>query len=279
MHVRGADLSHDHIEARNQRFSDMRVQEVIEATKKHQQIWDDPDKEELEKALEDSLKMYDEHQMKMFAKERDQIHAAVLGNLQQGGGGSGRGAGGVAPKARRNSSASLSKSKKDSEGNDPPAPQRASPAPSKHERSQIPVAASIPDQETADTVQEEQPAARNMNLDRSRSPARSPSRQRRHRRRDADGKDGLRDPDVAQSGGAMPECTIRPAHTKVAFWIVQDPDPSAGVRSLDVAEIEQEVILKSGGSRRLEVAMAFGSISCMHVVLNNKSLYTNVKLA
>jgi hypothetical protein len=171
MHMRGADLSHDHIEDRNQRFSDMRVQEVMDLTKEHQANWDEPDKEELEAALRESLKMYDEHQMDMFRRERDQIHAAVLGNLQQGGGGSGRGAGGAAaPKAKRGSSAGSMKSKKDPEdndppGNDPPAPPHISFA-------------------------GEQPEARNVNLERSRSPSRypsrSPSRPRRHRKREAE---------------------------------------------------------------------------------------------
>jgi hypothetical protein len=188
MHTRGANLSHDHIEALNQRFSDMRVQEVVEATKKHQTVWDEPSREELEAALEYSLKMYDEHQMDMFRRERDQIHAAVLGNLQQGGGGSNRGAGKAAPKAKRGSSANSSKSRKDSECNDPPGPPRASPALCKHERSQIPVAANISDQNTAGVVHEDQPAAPNVDLERSRSPARSPSRPRGHRRRDAEWK-------------------------------------------------------------------------------------------
>jgi hypothetical protein len=183
MHVRGADLSYDHIEDFNKRFSDMRVQEVIKATKKHQAVWDEPSKEELEEALKDSLKMYDEHQMTMFARERDQIHAAVLGNLQQGGGGSGKGAGGAATKAKRNSLGSSSKSK-DSAGNDPP---HISFAPSKHEQSQIPVANSSPDQDAACIVHEEQPSARSVNLERSKSPSRSPSRPRhRNRRRDSE---------------------------------------------------------------------------------------------
>jgi hypothetical protein len=166
MHMRGADLSHDHIEELNQRFSDMRVQEVMDLTKEHQVFWNDPDKDELEAALEDSLKMYDEHQMDMFRRERDQIHAAVLGNLQQGGGGSGRGAGGAAPKAKRGSSAGSTESRKDSEGNEPPV--NDPPAPP-----HISFAG-------------EQPAARDVNLERSRSPSRSPSRPRRHRRRDAE---------------------------------------------------------------------------------------------
>lgn len=192
MHVRGADLSHDHIEDRNQRFSDMRVQEVMDLTKEHQVFWNDPDKDELEAALKDSLKMYDEHQMDMFRRERDQIHAAVLGNLQQGGGGGqGRGAGNAAPKAKRGSSDSSRKSKKNPEDNgspdnDPTAPPHVSFSSSQHEQDQIPVANSVPDQDTADAVHEEQPAARDVNLERSRSPARSPSRPRRHRRRDAE---------------------------------------------------------------------------------------------
>jgi hypothetical protein len=52
------------------------------------------------------------------------------------------------------------------------------------------------------------------------------------------GKDGLPDAEAAQSDGATPECTTHPAHTKAAFWIVQDPDPSAAIRCLDVVSIE-----------------------------------------
>ena len=192
MHVRGADLQHDHIEAYNERFSDLRVQEVIDMTAKHQPNYYDPP--ELDSVLEDSLKMYEEHQLSEFAKERDQIHAAVKENLFQGGsgGGSKRGAGNAAPKARRESRAGSTKSRKDSAGNesprnDPPSTPHIAFAPSKHEQSQIPVANNTPDQEAAKAAHGKQPATPDVNLERSRSPPRSPSRSRRHgRRRDAE---------------------------------------------------------------------------------------------
>lgn len=190
MHNRGADMSHDHIEAFNDRFSDMRVKEVIDLTAKHQANYVDPSEAELEEVLKESLRMFDEDEMKRFTKEREHIQAAVLGNLQQVGGARKGGAGGVAPHAKRDSPAS-SKSRKGSAGNklpgnDPPGPSGVSPALSKHEASQIPIANNLPDQETAGVAHGGQPAARDVNLDRSRSPTRSPSRPRRHgRRRDA----------------------------------------------------------------------------------------------
>jgi hypothetical protein len=191
MHVRGADLQHDHIEAYNERFSDLRVKEVMKATAEHQDNYYDPP-EEMDSALEDSLKIYEEHQLKNFAKERDQIHAAVKENLFQGGGGSKRGAGKAAPKAKCDSRAGSTKSKKNSEGNDPmvndpPSAPHISFAPSKREQSQTPVANNVPDEETANVSHGKQPATPDVNLERSRSPSRSPSRPRRHgRRRDAE---------------------------------------------------------------------------------------------
>lgn len=192
MHVRGADLAHDHIEAFNDRHCDMRVREVMELTAKHQPNYVDPSEDELDRVLKESLRMYDEHQMENFAKEREHIQAAVMGNLSQGGGGPNRGAGGAAPRAKRNSPANSMKSMKDSAGNvspgnDPPGPSRVSFAPSKREQSQTPFVDNVLDGETADTAHNQQPAAPDVNLERSRSPTRSPSRARRHhRRRDAE---------------------------------------------------------------------------------------------
>lgn len=191
MQNRGADMSHDHIEAYNDRILDLRVKEVMELTAKHQPHYIDPSEDELEEVLKESLKMYDEHQMESFAKERGHIQATVIGNLQQGNG-SGRGAGGAAPKARCGSRASSARSRKDATGkdspsNDPTGPPRASPAPSKHEQSQTPVAHNAPDQNTAGVVHGEQPVTRNVNLERSQSPTRPPSRPlRHHRRRDTE---------------------------------------------------------------------------------------------
>lgn len=192
MHVRGADLAHDHIEAFHDRFCDMRVREVMELTAKHQPNYVDPSEDELDRVLKESLKMYDEHQMENFAKEREHIQAAVMENLSRGGGGSNRGAGGAAPRAKRNSPANSVKSNKDSAGNilpgnDSPGPPRVSFAPSKREQSQTPFVDNVLDEETADTAHDQQPAAPDVNLERSRSPTRSPSRPRRHhRRRDAE---------------------------------------------------------------------------------------------
>lgn len=143
MHNRGADLSHDHIEAYNDRILDLRVKEVMKLTAKHQPHFVDPSEDELEEILKESLKMYDEHQMESFAKEREHIQAAIIGNLQRGGG-SGKGAGGAVPKTRHDSPANSVKSKKDSAGNDsprndPPGPPRVSFAPSKHGQSQTPI--------------------------------------------------------------------------------------------------------------------------------------------
>lgn len=191
MQNRGADMSHDHIEAYNDRILDLRVKEVMGLTAKHQPHYIDPSEDELEEVLKESLKMYDEHQMESFAKEREHIQATVIENIQQGGG-SGRGAGGAAPKARRDSPANSMKSErgsrgKDSPGNNPPAPPRVSPAPPKQEKGQMPATNKAPDQEPADVARETQPAAPDVNLERSRSPIRSPSRSRRHhRRRDAE---------------------------------------------------------------------------------------------
>ena len=191
MQNRGAEMSHDHIEAYNDRICDLRVKEVMELTAKHQPNYVDPSADELEEILKESLKMYDDHQMENFAKEREQIQAAVIGNLQKGGG-SGRRAGNVASKAERNSSVNSMRSKNNSAGNgspdnNPPGVPRASPAPPKHEQSQTPIANNAPDQDTLRVAHREQPAAPDVNLERSRSPSRSPSRPRRHhRRRDAE---------------------------------------------------------------------------------------------
>ncbi|GAB7324854.1 hypothetical protein MBLNU13_g08683t1 [Cladosporium sp. NU13] len=190
MQNRGAEMSHDHIEAYNDRICDLRMKEVMELTARYQPNYVDPSEDELDRVLKESLKMYDEHQMQSFAKEREYIQAAVIRNLQQGGG-SGR-AGGAAPRAKRGSPASSMESKKsaaanDSPVNDPRGPPRASSAPSKREQSQTPVINNNPDGETADIVHDQQPATRNVNLERSKSPSRSPSRPHRHtRRRDAE---------------------------------------------------------------------------------------------
>jgi len=191
MRNRGADMSHDHIEAYNDRILDLRVKEVMELTAKHQPHYVDPSADELEEVLKESLKMYDEHQMESFAKEREHIQAAVIGNLQQGGG-SGEKPGNAGPKAKRDSSASSMKSSKGSAGNesprnDPSGPPRVSFAPSKHGQSQTPIPNNVPDRETADIAHDQQPVAPDVNLERSRSPTRSSSRSRRHhRRRDAE---------------------------------------------------------------------------------------------
>ena len=191
MQNRGSEMSHDHIEAYNDRILDLRVKEVMDMTAKHQPNYVDPSVDELDRVLKESLQTYDAHQMENFAKEREAIQAAVLGNLSQNGGGANRRAGSAALRAKRDSLNSSKEFQRDPASNDSPDdnPPRAlsSSAPSKHEQTQTPAASETPDQETANFAREQQLAASDVNLERSRSPARSHSRPRRHhRRRDAE---------------------------------------------------------------------------------------------
>ena len=208
-HVRGAELSHDHIEAFNQRFADMRVQEVIDMTAKHQQNYHDPPEEELERVLRESLRTFEDDEKGRLAKDRDRIHGNVLENLHKGGGGGGggsqRGAANAAPKAKRCSLANFMIPRKKPASKDPPSPSSAAPAPSKLEQAPVPSASKVPDEEDGGVALGEQPATRDVDVELNKSPTRSTSRpQRRHRRRDPEAVQSGRRRPVAEASSSRP---------------------------------------------------------------------------
>jgi hypothetical protein len=180
---RGADMSHQHIEAFNERFSDLRVKEVMEATAEHQFVYTEPTEEDIDRALRESIKKLEEDEMAKFTKERDQIRATVAENVRQGGG-SRRGAGGANPQAKQSSPASCASSRNTPVSSDPPGAPRAVTTPQKDIRARVASAGGMSDEDVGGVMVEEQPAAPEVDLDRSKSPMRSPPRSRRHVRRD-----------------------------------------------------------------------------------------------
>jgi hypothetical protein len=177
---RGADMSYQHIEAFNERWCDLQVQEVMEVTSKLQDPLDDPP--DLEKHLRESLKTFEEDELNRHAKERERIRATVAENLNPKGGGSRGGAGNATPRAKQSSPTSRPKSKKIPATSGPPGPSNVALSPPKDKQAPVSSLGDISNREAEHIASAEPPAARDVDLDRSKSRTPSPSHSRRRTR-------------------------------------------------------------------------------------------------
>lgn len=181
--------SNREMEALQEEMFNMRMQDAKEATAK------DPkaqlSREELErddrKAKCESFRTREEELLKHYAEERARLRGDFNPNSGQGGG-SQRGAGGATPWKKRCFLANLTKPKKEPASNTPPAQSRNVTTTPEQKGRPAPSASNMPgeDEDEGGVALGKQPEARDVNLERSKSPNRSPSRaQRHHRRRDA----------------------------------------------------------------------------------------------
>ena len=198
-------MSHQHIEALNERWSDLQVKEVMKATSKLQTAtWEDP--KDVEKHLRKSLKTYQEDEMKRHKKERKQIRATVAKNLEDDGskgGGSRIGAGNATPRAKQSSSASRANSGKRPESTRTSRQQRIAPTSSKDKRARAPTAGGMSNEDVGDVAVVGQPAARDVDLDRSRSPLQSSSHPSCHPQKKVQYKELVRrDTEAVRGSGA-----------------------------------------------------------------------------